>query len=299
MTTKKILKVTLQVAAGLFALTLLFAIPASYTTIDSEEVGVKKRLGSISLEELQPGWNWKLPFFDSVTKLNVQLKGFTLRTDAASSDLQKVSTEVTVQHSLNASMAADAYKEIGDIEALDARIVGPAIQESLKAVIARYTAENLVKHRDEVKTAIGKAIEAFIADTLAEKNIGGALIVHNVAITDFDFSPEFNKSIESKVKAEQDALQKVNEQRKRTTEASAKYSEDTLASAASAYEIEVMSKAHAAAIEREAVALKANPALLKLRAVERWGKGGGKLPQYIGEGQPIPFVGGAATPAAK
>jgi hypothetical protein len=37
-----------------------------------------------------------------------------------------------------------------------------------------------------------------------------------------------------------------------------------------------------------------NPALLKLRAVEKWGKGGGKLPTYVGSGQTTPFIGGEA-----
>jgi regulator of protease activity HflC (stomatin/prohibitin superfamily) len=293
---KKSLILAVGAVLGLAGVITLFS---SFTTVDESCVGVKKTLGSISMEELKPGFNWKKPFVESVIEVNVQLKGYTLRTDAASKDLQRISTEVTVQHSQNPDKAADSYMNIGDIEALDAKIVQPAIQESLKAVIARYTAEDLVKHRDDVKNQIGAAIRAFIEDTLEEKNIPGALVVHNVAITDFDFSPEFNKSIEEKVKAEQSALQKVNEQRKRKTEADAKYAEDTLASQAAAYEIEVVSKANANAIQREAEALKMNPALLKLRAVEKWGKGGGKLPTYVGSGQTTPFIGGGDAPVQK
>ena len=70
------------------------------------------------------------------------------------------------------------------------------------------------------------------------------------AITDFDFSAEFNRAIEEKVRAEQEALKAKNEKLRRVTQAEAAAAERTLAADAAAYEIEVESKARAAAIER-------------------------------------------------
>ena len=144
-----------------------------------------------------------------------------------------------------------------------ATLINPAILESVKAVTAKYTAEELVTRRAEVKLQIQEAIDKFIDITLKQKDAARALTIANVAITDFDFSAEFNRAIEEKVKAEQDALKAVNEKLRRVTQAEAAAAERTLAADARAYEIEVASKARADAIRREAQALKNNPELLQ------------------------------------
>ena len=96
-------------------------------------------------------------------------------------------------------------------------------------------------------------------------------------MTDFQFSDEFNTAIEQKVRAEQLALQSLNEKKQRITQAEAKKQEKQLAADAASYEIEKMSMAQAAAIKRESQALKGNPALIQLRYVEKWD---GVLPVY-------------------
>ncbi len=162
----------------------------------------------------------------------------------------------------------------------------PAIQESVKAVTAQYTAEELVTKRAEVKIAIQGAIEEFIAKTLAEKDIANGVSLANVAITDFVFSAEFNKAIESKVKAEQEALRAKNEKLMRVTQAEAGEAEVKLAADAKAYSTQVESEARANAIKVEAAALRDNPAIIELRAIERWN---GALPK-ISSGGAVPFL---------
>jgi regulator of protease activity HflC (stomatin/prohibitin superfamily) len=158
--------------------------------------------------------------------------------------------------------------------------------ESVKAVTAQYTAEELVTKRADVKARIQEAISGFIDETLEQKGAVGALTLANVAITDFDFSAEFNRAIEDKVRAEQEALQAINEKLRRVTQAEAAAAERTLAADAEAYQIEVASKARADAIRREAEALKDNPALIQLRIAEQWD---GRLPQVTG-GSAIPML---------
>jgi regulator of protease activity HflC (stomatin/prohibitin superfamily) len=153
--------------------------------------------------------------------------------------------------------------------------------ESVKAITALYTAEELVTSRAEVKNNIQGAIEEFINTTLEQKGVAGALSLANVAITDFDFSSEFNRAIEEKVKAEQEALKAKNEKLRRVTQAEAAAAERELAADAEAYQIEAASRARAEAIRREAQALKDNPELIQLRIAEKWN---GQLPQVTGEG---------------
>jgi len=107
-----------------------------------------------------------------------------------------------------------------------------------------------------------------------------------VAITDFDFSAEFNKAIEQKVRAEQEALKASNDKIRRVTQAEASAAERNLAADALAYEINQESKARADAIRREASALKNNPELIQLRLAEKWD---GVLPRVSGEGA-VPLI---------
>lgn len=53
------------------------------------------------------------------------------------------------------------------------------------------------------------------------KDVLGEFNVVNVAIIDCGFSQEFNRAIELKVKAEQEALQAKNEKARRSTQAEA------------------------------------------------------------------------------
>ena len=130
------------------------------------------------------------------------------------------------------------------------------------------------------------AIQDFIDTTLNEKGIKRGIHVANVAITDFNFSEEFNRAIELKVKAEQEALQAKNEKIRRVTQAEAAAAEKQLAADASAYAITVASKARAEAIRREAKSLKSNPELIQLRIAEKWD---GKLPKFNGASA-VPFL---------
>jgi len=200
--------------------------------------------------------------------------------------LQTVTTQVTTQFSMQGELAPLTFQRVGNLAKISAALVEPAIQECVKAVTAKFTAEELVTKRELVKQQIQQALVSYINSTLLEKGLENSLIVANVAITDFNFSQEFNRAIELKVQAEQQALQAINEKSKRVTQAQAAASERTLAADAEAYSTEVQSKARADAIKREADALKQSPELIRLRAVEKWD---GMLPR-ITSGGVVPFL---------
>ncbi len=265
---------------------LLFLVAGAFVVVEAGHVGVVKRLGAVQMAPLAEGLHFKRPFMDSIEQLDIRLMPTNAKATAASKDLQTVSTEINVAYSLNGELAPVTYQKIGNTAQVSAALVEPAIQESVKAITAQYTAEELVTKRAEVKTAIQGAIESFITATLTEKDIGNAVQLANVAITDFVFSPEFNIAIEAKVKAEQEALRAKNEKLMRVTQAEASAAERELAADAEAYSTEVQSKARADAIQREALALRDNPEIIQLRAIERWD---GLLPRIQGSGV-LPFL---------
>jgi regulator of protease activity HflC (stomatin/prohibitin superfamily) len=267
-------------------LILLFLVPSSFVVIDAGKVGVVKRLGAVQPDSLPEGFHFKLPFADQIIKVDVRLMNSRSAALSSSKDLQTVRTTVEVQYSINGEMAPFTYQKVGLNRQIQARVIEPAIGESVKAVTAQYTAEELVTKRGTVKLQIQEAIQNYINATLDKKKIKEGIEIANVAITDFNFSDEFNRAIEMKVKAEQEALQAKNEKIKRITQAEASASEQQLSADASAYEIAVASKARAAAIKREAMALRNNPELIQLRIAEKWD---GKLPHFNGSSA-IPFL---------
>lgn len=278
-------KVVLPVALTLMVLSLPMAA-GFFVTVDAGHVGVLMTMGAVNPTELSPGFHLKQPIIDQVQQIDTRLTSFEVKASSASKDLQNVETTISVQHNISPTMAAEAFQSVGDLTKIDQTIVAPAVQESLKAITAKYTAEELVTRRAQVKRLVTTAIRDYIMHTLREKNLEGAVQVANVAVTDFDFSKEFNLSIEAKVKAEQQALQARNEKERRITDAEAAAREKELSADAAAYQIQKESIARAQAIQREANALAKNPNLVNLRAVEKWN---GELPTFSGGGS-VPFL---------
>jgi regulator of protease activity HflC (stomatin/prohibitin superfamily) len=270
---------------GLAALIILFA---AFTTVDPGKVGIAVTLGHVGRTAWDPGLHFKLPLLTSVVQMSTRLEKHPVNSPAASKDLQLVTAEVTVPFSLKADSAPDVFQKLGTQETLQGTLIDPGVMESVKAITAQFTAEELVTEREIVKAKIEEQIKSYVREALTQKGLAGAIEIGNVAITHFDFSKDFNGSIEAKVKAEQDALRAENEKKQKVTQAEAERDSQKARADGAAYSIEVQSKAEAAAIQRKADALRANPNLIQLNAVDKWD---GKMPQYMGGQTPIPFLG--------
>ncbi len=280
----------------LFVGLCMVGFAASCSRVSTGTVGVVRHFGAVEQVPLQPGVHFTQPWpFASVEEVSTQIGTTEGEALAASKDLQSVKTKVAIQWAILPGAAPQVIQGFGDEPRMETAILAPAIQEVVKAVSARYTAEELITKRNEVKIGIESELDKFVQKTLLEKNAVGAIKLANVAVTNFEFSKDFNDSIEAKVKAEQDSLRAENEKKTRVTQAEAKAREVTLAAEAdaaskklaadaTAYATDAESKARAAAITREASALQSNPGLVQLRIAERWN---GQLPTYTGGGLPL------------
>jgi regulator of protease activity HflC (stomatin/prohibitin superfamily) len=269
-----------------FSIFILIGIAyQAFVVVDAGYVGVVKRLGAVKPKELSEGFHIITPFIDSVEKFDIRLSKVSSDATASSKDLQIVNTSIAVQYSMTPELMPLTLQKVGTRAVVERTLIDPSILESVKAITALYTAEELITKRDEVKTMIQQKISSFLNESTVEKNLAGLLIIANVAITDFDFSSEFNRAIEEKVRAEQEALKATNEKDRRVTQAEAQAEEKRLIADALAYEIEVESVSRAEAIKREAEALADNPQLIQLRLAEKWD---GQLPKFTGE--TIPFI---------
>ena len=165
-------------------------------SIPSGNTGVVVKFGAVQDEYLTSGLHFVNPIGTKVVKVNNQIKRTDIELTSASKDLQTVTGSISVNYILNADSSVSMYKTVGlDYESV---VIRPAIQETAKAVISKYTAEELITKRGEVSLQM--------QDALAEKLNGYGLIIKEYNILTLDFSEEFNNAIEAKQTAQQQAL---------------------------------------------------------------------------------------------
>lgn len=181
---------------GLAILLLLRFLP--FTSVSAGHVGVVTTFGKVDPDVLGEGVHLINPL-SKVTELSTRIQKSETKSDAASRDLQQVSSSIALNYHIDANKAANFYQKVGvDYES---NVISPAVEETLKAVTARYTAEELIAKREDVRNAI----KSLLSSRLAARTYGG-LVVDDFSITNFNFSPSFNAAIEAKQEAEQLAL---------------------------------------------------------------------------------------------
>ena len=191
----KYVKVVIIAILCLFAIITFFA---SFKTIKSGEVGLRVRFGKIVDSSLNEGINFKIPYIESIKKVNIKVQKSELTIESSTKDMQIINTTIAVNYRVDSNKASYLYKTVGN--SYDETILQPAIKESIKTAIAQYNAEEITTKRSEVSidclNAIQKKVEKY------------GIIVEDFNLTDFSFSDEYTKAIEQKQVAEQN-LQKA------------------------------------------------------------------------------------------
>ena len=187
-------KFVAKVMVGSFlGVILLIALFGGIYTVKAGTRGVLLTFGKPSMDVVEEGLHFKIPIAQSVKKLEVRTQKIETNADSASKDLQDVQTTIALNFHLIHGLVPKLYQEIGTT--YQSRIIDPAIQESVKAVTATFTAEELIARRPEVRRGIQEAIKERLSKYYIQ--------VDDLNIVNFQFSAEFDKAIESKVTAEQ------------------------------------------------------------------------------------------------
>lgn len=243
-------------------LILIIGLFSTMYIIGAGERGVLLTFGKPSEMAVGEGLHFKVPFAQKIIKMDIKTQKYEAAASAASSDLQIVTSNIATNYHLESSAVPSIYREIG----LDyqARIIQPMEQEVVKSITAKYTAEELITRREEVRVEI--------KNHLYERLSPRGILVEEVSITNFDFSPSFNEAIEAKVTAEQNALAAKNKLEQVRYEAEQRL---TVARA----------EAEAIRIQAEAITSQGGAEYVQLQAIQKWN---GILPQFTGSG--IPFI---------
>ncbi|MGG6459894.1 MAG: prohibitin family protein [Candidatus Eiseniibacteriota bacterium] len=261
-----------KIAAGIVVVIIIVIVMMEAAVIvEAGHRGVVLYFGAVENRVLGEGIHFIIPFAEQVVQLEVRTQKYQADADAASQDLQQVHTVIALNYRIDPTRADTLYQTIGPN--YEDRIIAPTIQESVKASVAKFNAEDLITKREIAKGVIAQAIK----QTLASNDI----LSENVFITNFDFSQAFADQIEQKVVAFQKYLTEQN-----TLRSIQVIANQTVVQAQAAAKANVArANGESQAIEIITSQLRSSPQYLQWQAINRWN---GQLPYAMGNNG-LPF----------
>ncbi|MEG4280549.1 prohibitin family protein [Microcoleus sp. MON1_C1] len=246
-----------------------------FALVGAGERGVMMRFGKVQDAILDEGIHPVLPIVTSVKTISVRVQKTDLKADAASKDLQSITTDLAVNWNVDPAKVNQVFQQVGDEEQIVTSILSPAISEVLKAATSKKTAEEIITKRTELKNEIDNSLKKRLEPY--------GVIVRDVSLINFGFSPEFSKAIEAKQIAEQEAKQAEFTVKKATQDAQAQINR-------------AKGQAEAQRLQRQTLTAE----ILQQQAIEKWD---GQFPTVMGGGGTLPLINiappssQAATPA--
>jgi regulator of protease activity HflC (stomatin/prohibitin superfamily) len=262
------------VAAIVTFAVIVIIMSESVVLVQAGHRGVVLYLGAVENRVLGEGVHFIIPFVEQVVQLEVRTLKYQAEATAASNDLQQVQTVIALNYHLNPADVNKVYQQLGPDYA--DRVIAPTIQESVKASVAKYDAEELITKREIVKGVIADAIR----NSLSAKD----MIVETIFITDFRFSPAFSSQVEDKVVAYQKYLTELNNLRGIQVVAN----QTVVQAQAQAKANIAKAGGESQAIRIITLQLRQDPQYLQWQAINRWN---GQMPYSLGGqgGGAIPF----------
>lgn len=243
-----------QIIKFIALLLLIIIIFTPIKIVEAGERGVLMQFGKVQDQILGEGIHLIVPLVNTVKKLTVRVQKQEISAEASSKDLQDVFADVALNWHIEPESANAIFQRIGDENAVIERVINPAIEEVLKAVMARYTAEELITKRGEVKAGVDNLLSTRLANYY--------VAVDDISLVHVHFSQRFDEAVEAKQIAEQEA--------KRAEFVALRAKQEAEARINLAY-----GEAEAQRLVKETL----NPEVLQKQAIEKWN---GKLPKIVG-----------------
>jgi len=242
----------------------------SFSIVGPGTMGILVIAGKASPVALAPGIHFKLPIVGEIIPMSVRVNKLSVAEQAMSANSQAVHTKLAVNFHIESRDVSWEYTHVGTEQRMTEALLAPKLNSVFKAVVAKYKAEDLIANWDQVRGGIQKDLSAVMAPYM--------VAIDGVSITSFAFSPEYQRSIEEKQVALQQAKQKNYELSGAKIEA-----EKTI----------VTAQAEAKAMQlKESVLTKE---IVQLEAIKKWN---GKLPTVMGNAG-VPMIGLGDIPSLK
>lgn len=247
--------------AGIIGIVVLFSACNPLSIVGVGERGVKVTLGQVSPTSYTEGVHFVTPFISKIHNLNVKTQKSNIATTVFTKDIQQARLTYVINYNLQSENAHKMYKQVG--KDYKDTILVPIVEGTVKNVIGGWNASDLIANRAKATNDILMKLQEQLEDNFID--------VTDFQITDIDYSDSFEKAVEAKTVAEQEALKAKNKTVQVEEEAKQKV---------------IAAQAEAKSMAIRANALTQNKALVEYEAVQKWD---GKLPEYM-MGNSVPFI---------
>lgn len=260
------------ITVAIIAIIIIILAFSAFAVVPAGCTGVVTTFGKVSDSGLSEGLHFKIPFAQEVVTISNKIQVYEADADAVSKDLQSVNSKIAVNYRITNESSSSIYKNIGaDYQTV---VLMPTVQESMKSVCAKYTAEELITARAQV----GEEIKAELENRVGEYGIQ----IEKFNIVNFEFSYEFNDAIEAKQVAEQNLLKTKTEQEEAIVIAEAEAKKKIIAADAEATSI--TTKATAQAEANKTLTASLTNELIKYQTIDKWD---GVLPKVASDADPL------------
>ncbi|CCF73247.1 Prohibitin-2 [Babesia microti strain RI] len=156
---------------------------------------VYNRLTGLGTNVYGEGTHFIIPWFERPIIYDVRTRPRTIMSLTGSRDLQMVNITCRVLSRPDESRLADVYRTLG--KEYDEKVLPSIINEVLKSVVAQYNASQLITQRE----IVSKAVREQLVNRAKDFNI----LLDDISLTHLSFSPEYEKAVEAKQVAQQQA----------------------------------------------------------------------------------------------
>merc|ERR1712110_1376420 len=198
LTEKRTMASSRMIYAGLGVLGAGLGISNSIYTVEGGHRSIIfSRLSGVGSQIHTEGMNFRIPWLEWPLIYDIRARPFKITSPTGTKDLQMVDIGLRILYRPDPGAIPSIAKNIG--EDFAEKVLPSITHETLKSVLANFTASALLTKRNEVSNKIRADLEERARDF--------SIILDDVAITDTQFSPLFTQSIEQKQIAQQQAFQ--------------------------------------------------------------------------------------------
>ncbi len=255
-------KIAAWLGIAIIAIVIVSIAGCGIKVVDTGQRGIETRFGKVVSESLPEGLYFFNPLTSAIVEMDTRVQRKDGESDTYTRDVQQSVIKYTLTYRLQQNAAHIMYRDVG--RDWDDKLVMPVVLGTMKEVVGKWDAVDLIANRDK---AAATALEA-IRKTLAERNVE----VSRFEITDITYTHEFENSVEQKVIAQQKAIEEQNRTKQIEEQARQKV---------------LSAEAEAKSMQIRAEALEQNAKLVEWEAVQKWN---GVLPQYMLGNGATPFI---------
>lgn len=240
---------------------MIFAF--SFTIIQTGYTGVRTLFGQVNEQTVPNGFNFHIPFVESIEKVNNKQQDITFKGKIWSETLNRTAIyydKVTVTYQINKDKSAWIYANISNYE--ESLVTQSLVASAIKASSKELTDEDAT-NRGKIEPLSMKNIQ----ESLDSKYGKETITVNKVVIANADFDKSYNKAVAEKQKAQLAYEKQQIENQKAIEQAQAK---------AEAKKIEAKGEADANELLRKSLS---DDIFLQMM-LEKWN---GELPKVVGE----------------